>query len=88
MVVQHLELLWTVSLRIEVAKVRTHPFLAVVPYPEGHCYQETPQRMEAVHKVELVGGLSVSRVAHEVGAVRKTASALEITLIIIHCCML
>lgn len=44
--------------------------------------------MEAVHKVELVGLLSVSRVAHEVGAVRKTASALEITLIIIHCCVL
>ena len=40
--------------------------------------------MEAVHKAGLLVNLSVLEAAHKVGAVRATANALEITLIIIH----
>ena len=61
-VVQHLEQLWTISLGIEVASGCAHPFLVEVPYPEGHCFQEILQRMEAVHKAELVVTMSVLEV--------------------------
>ena len=66
-VVQHLEQLWAISLGVEVARVFAHPFLAEVPYREGHCFLGTLQRMEAVHKAGLIEQLSVLDVAHKVG---------------------